>query len=255
MPASARKSPTRPRRWSCSTSCSAMAPLPIRRRGLSERSAAPKRKRRPKDVRSFSSATSAGPIRIRRTGVPSGGRPKHPQGLRRVVERGSSRLVRGDHRRPEGSNSMKSIFQKDLKVVNVGLRGFADNAATAGGDVTHLSWAPPAGADAALGWKLACLVADQRIEEANRVAYGRYLAAQPRLIDLVLAQDATAGLAKGERRILHAGPPIAWADMCGPQQGAITGAILYEGWANSLEAAGTLAAPGRRALEPCHPHA
>ena len=149
---------------------------------------------------------------------------------------------------------MKSIFQKDLKVVNVGLRGFADNAATAGGDVTHLSWAPPAGADAALGWKLACLVADQRIEEANRVAYGRYLAAQPRLIDLVLAQDAIAGLAKGERRILHAGPPIAWADMCGPQQGAITGAILYEGWANSLEAAGTLAATGRVALEPCHQH-
>ena len=55
------------------------------------------------------------------------------------------------------------------------------------------------------------------------MAYGRYLAAQPRLVDLVLAREAIAGLADGQRRILHAGPPIAWADMCGPQQGAITG--------------------------------
>ena len=57
-----------------------------------------------------------------------------------------------------------------------------------------------------------------------------------------------------QRRILHSGPPIAWADMCGPQQGAITGAILYEGWADSLEAAERLAASGEIALEPCHEH-
>jgi hypothetical protein len=149
---------------------------------------------------------------------------------------------------------MKALFQQELKVVNVGLQGFADNITAAGGQVTHLSWAPPAGADAVLGWTLACLVADERIEAANRVAYERYLAAQPRLVDLVLAQDAIAGLAKGERRILHAGPPIAWADMCGPQQGAIAGAILYEGWADSLEAAEKQAASGGVALEPCHQH-
>jgi hypothetical protein len=149
---------------------------------------------------------------------------------------------------------MKTLFQQKLKVINVGLQGFANNVTAAGGEVTHLSWAPPAGADAALGWKLACLVGDPRIEEANRVAYERYLAAQPRLIDLVLAKEAIAGLAEGERRILHSGPPIAWADMCGPQQGAITGAILYEGWAESLDAAEKMAATGKVALEPCHHH-
>jgi hypothetical protein len=149
---------------------------------------------------------------------------------------------------------MKTLFQQKLKVINIGLQGFANNVTAAGGEVTHLSWAPPAGADAALGWKLACLVGDKRIEEANRVAYDRYLAAQPRLIDLVLAKEAIAGLAEGERRILHSGPPIAWAEMCGPQQGAITGAILYEGWADSLETAEKLAASGNIALEPCHQH-
>ena len=147
---------------------------------------------------------------------------------------------------------MKTLFEQDLKVVNVGLQGFADNIAAAGGHVTHLSWSPPAGADAALGWTLANMIGDPRIENANRTAYERYLGAQPRLVDFVLARDAMPALA--ERRILHSGPPIAWADMCGPQQGAICGAILYEGWAKTLEAAEKLAASGGVALEPCHAH-
>jgi hypothetical protein len=145
---------------------------------------------------------------------------------------------------------VKGLFGQDLKVVNVGLQGFADNIAAAGGQVTHLAWAPPAGADAALGWTLANLLGDPRIEQANRTAYQRYLSARPRLVDLLLAREAIPALR--ERRILHAGPPIEWAEMCGPQQGAICGAILYEGWADTLEAAEKLAAGGGVALEPCH---
>jgi len=148
---------------------------------------------------------------------------------------------------------VNKLFEQDLKVVNVGLQGFASNIAAAGGQVTQLSWSPPAGADAALGWTLANMVGDARIDEANRKAYERYLGAQPRLVDFVLAREAIPALT--ERRILHSGPPIAWADMCGPQQGAICGAILYEGWAASLEAAEKLAASGAVALEPCHAHA
>jgi len=147
---------------------------------------------------------------------------------------------------------VKTLFEQDLNVVNVGLESFAANIASAGGSVTHLSWSPPAGADAALGWTVANMVDDPRIEEANRTAYERYLAAQPRLIDFLLARDAIPALA--ERRILHAGPPIAWPAMCGPQKGAICGAILYEGWASSLEAAEKLAASGQVAMEPCHAH-
>src|SRR5271154_2723337 len=100
---------------------------------------------------------------------------------------------------------MKTLFQQKLKVVNVGLQGFANNIVAAGGDVTHLTWAPPAAADAALGWTLAGMVGDPRIEEANRTAYARYRGAQPRLVDFVLARDAIPALAGGERRILHAG--------------------------------------------------
>ena len=147
---------------------------------------------------------------------------------------------------------MKALLGRDLNVVNVGLEGFAANIRVAGGRATHLHWAPPAGADPALGWTLAGMIGDRRIEEANRKAYERYLAAQPRLVDLMLARDAIPALGEGERRILHSGPPIAWAGMCGPQKGAIAGAILYEGWTRDLEAAERLAASGAVALEPCH---
>jgi hypothetical protein len=147
---------------------------------------------------------------------------------------------------------VNTLFEQDLKVVNVGLQSFAANVATAGGHVTHLTWSPPAGADAAVGWLLAGMIGDARIEAANRVAYERYLTAQPHLVDFVLARDAIPALA--ERRILHSGPPIDWADMCGPQRGAICGAILYEGWTDTLEGAEKLAATGAVALEPCHQH-
>jgi hypothetical protein len=149
---------------------------------------------------------------------------------------------------------MKSLFQQDLSVVNLGLRGFADDVAAAGGRVVHLDWAPPAGADPALGWTLARLMADPRVEAANRIAFDRYLAAQPQLVDLIRASDAMPGLADGQRRILHSGPPIAWADMCGPQQGAIAGAIVFEGWADTIDRAEAMAAAGAVALEPCHHH-
>ncbi|PND54598.1 hypothetical protein CRM90_27005 [Mycobacterium sp. ENV421] len=149
---------------------------------------------------------------------------------------------------------MKELLQQDLNVVNVGLQSFASNITAAGGRATSVTWAPPAGADAKLGWTLATLIGDPRIEAANAVAFERYLGAQPRLVDLVRAGEVMAGLGPGERRILHAGPPIDWPDMCGPQRGAIAGAILYEGWADDLDAAEKLAGSGEVALDPCHEH-
>ena len=50
-----------------------------------------------------------------------------------------------------------------------------------------------------------------------------------------LAREMLPGM--NGRTILHAGPPIAWERMCGPMQGAIIGAILFEGWAEDAETA------------------
>jgi hypothetical protein len=42
--------------------------------------------------------------------------------------------------------------------------------------------------------------------------------------------------------------------MCGPVQGAIAGAIVYEGWAGSPDEAMSMAAAGGVAFAPCHDH-
>ena len=88
------------------------------------------------------------------------------------------------------------------------------------------------------------------IEEANRETVERIFAADPVLVEVRSAGEAIDGL--GERMILHAGPPIGWKAMCGPMQGAIAGAIVFEGWAESLEAAFELAASGGVAFHPNH---
>ena len=48
-----------------------------------------------------------------------------------------------------------------------------------------------------------------------------------------------------DHTIGHAGPPIAWEDMCGPMKGAVMGAAVYEGMASSLEEAAEMAAAGK----------
>jgi len=105
-----------------------------------------------------------------------------------------------------------------------------------------------------VGKLLALLLGDQRVEDANRIAYGRYLAARPRLLDVVRAGEVIPALGPGERRVLHAGPPIPWQDMCGPQRGAIVGAMVYEGWAPDLASASAMAERGEVALAACHEH-
>ena len=88
------------------------------------------------------------------------------------------------------------------------------------------------------------------IEAANREALRRMEEADPVLVDVRQAAEVIPRL--GRHMILHAGPPIAWPEMCGPLRGAIAGAVLYEGWAPDLAAAEALAAAGGIAFHPNH---
>lgn len=88
------------------------------------------------------------------------------------------------------------------------------------------------------------------IEDANKQALTRILEGEPKLIDVLPAREVLAGLK--DRMILHAGPPIAWDRMCGPMQGAVAGAIVFEGWAADLKAAADLAAKGGVEFHPNH---
>jgi hypothetical protein len=143
------------------------------------------------------------------------------------------------------------LLTSRLSVVNIGLLEFARELAYAGVPVTHVDWRPPAGGDAELASMLAGLTADEAIEVANNGAVQRMLSGEPVLVDVVPAIEAIPTLSEG-KTILHAGPPIEWARMCGPMQGAICGAIVFEGWASDLRAAEGLAASGGVRLFPNH---
>ncbi|MEO8503918.1 MAG: DUF1116 domain-containing protein [Acidobacteriota bacterium] len=91
------------------------------------------------------------------------------------------------------------------------------------------------------------------IDAANRTAVDRMTATRPMLMGVEKAADLIPALR--DRRLLHAGPPIAWAQMTGPLRGAILGAALFEGWASDEAAAATMAERGDIAFEPCHHHA
>ena len=147
---------------------------------------------------------------------------------------------------------MNELFQEELRVINVGLTSFAESIVRAGGLAVDIDWSPPAQGDVEVGRKLAALVNRPDTESANHDAYGHYLSAHP-----VLMGVGTAGADLphiGERMILHAGPPIAWESMCGPMRGAIMGAIIYEGWAKSIDQARSLASSGEIAFDSCHHH-
>lgn len=150
------------------------------------------------------------------------------------------------------------LEQHQLRVINVGLAAFTRSVRDAGGEALQVDWQPPGDADPQLAWALAQLMADvdggdcigARIDRANALAVERIVAAQPLLADVALhARDVWSGMG---RTLLHAGAPIEWPQMCGPMQGAAIGAVLYEGWADSPEAARALLARGQIGLAPCH---
>src|SRR3954447_6367229 len=77
------------------------------------------------------------------------------------------------------------------------------------------------------------------------------MAAGSHLVDVRPAREV---LDLRDRTLLHAGPPIEWADASGPLRGALIGACLFEGWADDVEDAERLVAGGASALDPCHHH-
>jgi hypothetical protein len=148
------------------------------------------------------------------------------------------------------ANSISSLLGGPVRVVNVGLAGFARDLAANGAAVVQVDWTPPAGGDPRLLAALSRLGVSS-VEDANRAALHKILAAEPVLADVRRAGELIPEL-DASRLLLHAGPPIGWARMCGPLKGAICGAIVFEGWAADLAAAEKLAADGGVEFAPNH---
>jgi hypothetical protein len=90
------------------------------------------------------------------------------------------------------------------------------------------------------------------VEAANTEACSHIRDGKPVLVGMGIARNVIPGL--HDRMILHAGPPISWERMCGPQRGAVMGALIYEGLAADETEAARLAASGEIEFSPCHHH-
>lgn len=86
--------------------------------------------------------------------------------------------------------------------------------------------------------------------KANKQAIEAMKATDPILIDVKPAYEVIEGLEKN--LFLHAGPPIAFSDMCEPMKGAVYCAAMNEGLAKTAEEAHEMAMKGQLKFSPCH---
>lgn len=149
---------------------------------------------------------------------------------------------------------MNQLFSQDkLNIINVGLKGFGPDAMSQGAVVKQVEWKPVAG-----GRKDIIEALDkveplaEKIKEANETVISRMKVAKPVLVGMDLALNVVPEMT--EHTILHAGPPIAWENMCGPMRGAVIGAVLFEGLAADDEEAVKLIESGAIKFDPCHEH-
>lgn len=131
-------------------------------------------------------------------------------------------------------------------VVTAGTSLFADALRAQAAEPRDVQWAPPVpGTDG----DLAAIAADRRTGPASAESVRRLTDARPHWVDVIPASQA---LGLGPRELLHAGPPVSWADASGPLRGALAGAMVYEGLAQDVAEAGRIAASGGVSLAPCH---
>src|SRR5690349_8641291 len=143
---------------------------------------------------------------------------------------------------------MQRLLAGPLRVVNIGLTGFARELAANGVPVVQVDWRPPSRFQSLLS---ALEFRAEAIEAANAETLRRMLAAEPVLVGVRRAGELIREL-DAERLILHAGPPLEWERMCGPLRGAVCGAIVFEGWAPDLVAAEKLVESGGVRFAPNH---
>jgi hypothetical protein len=144
---------------------------------------------------------------------------------------------------------LAGLLEREPRVVAAGSPVLTEALAEQAVPVETVDWRPPPpGAEETI----AAVLASPGHEAANALAVERMLSARPMLVDVLPASTAL-GLSAGA--FLHAGPPLGWDRASGPMRGALVGAALYEGLADTPPAAETMLAKGPLDLDSCHHHA
>jgi len=144
--------------------------------------------------------------------------------------------------------NIHDLFGKPITVVNIGLASMAKAVADQGVPVVDVDWMPPQSGVP----RLRVTKTGINIDNANAEVCRRIKNGQAVLVGMGVACKVIPGM--HERMILHAGPPITWDRMCGPQRGAVMGALIYEGLAQEEKEVEKLAASGEIEFSPCHHH-
>ena len=146
-----------------------------------------------------------------------------------------------------GAEPLHGLLSHDVSVASAGVSLFSDALRAQAVSVTEAAWQPPIAGTAT---DLARVLADSRRDAANAEALRRMTAAGADLVDVRPAHEVL-GLERGT--FLHAGPPIEFARASGPLKGALIGAMLFEGLADTAEEAEAKLERGDGiTLEPCH---
>ena len=142
---------------------------------------------------------------------------------------------------------LHGLLTEELMVATAGAGLFADSLRAQAVSVIEVDWQPPMPGTER---DLAVVLADDRRATANSEAFRRMTAAGADLVDVRPAREAL-GLEPGT--FLHAGPPITFDRASGPLRGALIGALLLEGLADTAEEAEAKLEKGDGiTLEPCH---
>lgn len=146
------------------------------------------------------------------------------------------------------------ILNSDVKVVNIGLEQFHNDLQKQNLQSIQVQWSPPAGGDETALHALSKLFAmdSKKRAQANAEVLKRMQDSEVFLVDMGIAKDVIPGMQPN--MILHAGPPIEWERMCGTMQGAIIGALIFEGMAKDDIEAQALASSGKIQYSPNHHH-
>jgi hypothetical protein len=147
---------------------------------------------------------------------------------------------------PRSGRPLHGLLETDPVVATAGVSLLAEALIDQAVLVTQTQWQPPmAGTER----DLARVMGDPRRVAANALALERMTTATATLVDVRPASEVV-GLERGT--FLHAGPPLEWERASGPMRGALIGAVLFEGLADTAEEAERRLAAGEFTLEPCH---
>lgn len=145
---------------------------------------------------------------------------------------------------------MNNILNQKMNIINIGSEMFASDLQLQQQKVSQVNWQPMHYSETVLS-ALTKLDAHQEIiQAANKEVTDIINQSEPYLIGMDSALNVIPNMTP--TTILHAGPPSTFENMAGPVQGAVLGALVFEGLAVDLDEAHTLAMSGGITFAPCN---